>query len=421
MNEYIGLLSQANYWSNQKDSFITPRLRYLNSIVGYIGNKLIKTLIGQRSTGKSTLLRHICHHLLQQGVSPRNILYIDKTLTDSGITTLSSCIDDLLSAYHTHIHPIGKIYLFIEEAQNIPNWQQFVYTCSQNNDISYELFISSSTKEPLIESGAINLPRYCVYFEILPYSYLEYISLQKEDITSTTYRNYIDCGAMPAFTSSQTSEKNQYLLSLKNTILLRDIILHYRIKDPILLEQLFIYLLSNVSQALSINQLVNHFSSQLQKTSYETIANYISYLEKTYLIHRVERMQVKTKELVSGSCKYYINTWGFNKYLYNTYSNDIEVKLKNQIYLTLRDAGYQINTGIHRNRSIDFVARLKDRLIYLQCTTTIGNITAYEELYATLASIQDNYEKWIVTLDSNAAPSREGILNIQAWRLSELL
>ena len=132
-------------------------------------------------------------------------------------------------------------------------------------------------------------------------------------------------------------------------------------------------------------------------------------------------MQVKSKEIVSGSCKYYLNTPGFHNTLYNTHAVDIDIRLRNQVYLTLRRAGYQVYAGIHRQRTVDFLARQHDRIIYLQCTATIGNITLAEEQYKTLASIQDNYEKWIISLDSEPARSREGIRNIPAWQLSQLL
>ena len=132
-------------------------------------------------------------------------------------------------------------------------------------------------------------------------------------------------------------------------------------------------------------------------------------------------MQVKSKEIVSGSCKYYLNTPGFHNTLYNTHAVDIDIRLRNQVYLTLRRAGYQVYAGIHRQRTVDFLARQHDRIIYLQCTATIGNITLAEEQYKTLASIQDKYEKWIISLDSEPARSREGIRTIPAWQLSQLL
>lgn len=421
MIDIFNELSKYNYWSSQAQNSGIPRKSYINPIIGYIGNKLIKTLIGQRGTGKASLLRQIAAHLLAEGVSPRNILYINRRFTDTGVMTLHPNLDELLSLYHEKIRPIGKIYLFIEEIQNLPYWQQFAYQHSQDSATSYEIFLTGSGRELLSPTQESNLSRNCVYFEILPLSYHEYIVHTKEDKGAISYRNYSEANHLPALLTLSQADATTQLISLKNTILLRDIIQQYNIKDPVLLEQLFLYIIQNLSQPFSINQFVSYFSSALQRTSYETIANYISYLEESFLIYRVKRYQVKGREIISGSCRYYLNTWAFANNLYPIYCPENEVRLKNQVYQQLRRAGYTIYTGIHRNRTIDFVAQHKDRIIYLQCITTISNIIQSENLYNTLSSINDNYEKWIISLDTEAASSKEGIRNIQAWRLAELL
>ena len=421
MNDIFNELSRCNYWSGQMQEAGTPRKTYLNPIIGYIGNKLIKILTGQRGTGKATLLRQIAAHLLAEGVSPRNILYISRSFTDTGIMTLHPNLSDLLTLYHEKIHPVGKIYLFIEEVQNLADWQQFVHTHSQDSTITYEIFLSASGKDQLTTTRQSPLARSCVYFEVQPLSYAEYLAHTKDEPGPASYRAYSDTPHLPGLYMQPPHQAAQALIALKNTILLRDIICQYRIKDPILLEQLLLHLIKNLSQPLSINQLVSHFTATLQRTSYETIANYISYLEETYLIHRVERYQIKGREIISGSCRYYLNTYALATLVYPLCAPDAEVRLKNQVYHILRRAGYTIYTGIQRNRTIDFVAQHKDRIIYLQCTTTLSNISHSETLYTTLAAINDNYEKWVISLDAEAAPSREGIRNIQAWGLAELL
>lgn len=421
MNDYFNELAKDNYWTGEKHKVDRPRKEYLQPVIGYIGNKLIKVFTGQRGTGRSSLLRQVAQHLLSEGVSPRNILYISRRFTDTGSMVIHPDLNDILELYHEQVRPIGKIYLFIEEIQNIANWHQFVYHYSQNATNSYELFLSGSGKNLLTPPADSHLERSCVYFEVLPGSYSEYIHRTNEEVGLPSYRNFTDSPQLPAMQDFTSSQAIHYLATLKNTILLRDIILPHRIKDPQLLEQLFLYLIQHLAEPLSINQLVSYFSSALQKSSYETIATYLSCLEQSFLIHRVERYQVKTRELISGSCRYYLNTWAFASLLYPHYAPDAEIRLKNQVYLILRRAGYTIYTGILRNRTIDFVAQRHDRLIYLQCLTTLTQVDAAQAHYQTLRSIPDNYEKWIISLDAQAASSREGILNHQPWNLAHLL
>ena len=229
-------------------------------------------------------------------------------------------------------------------------------------------------------------------------------------------------GGLPRLSAFPSEEsKWNYVSSLKDTALFRDVVKRYRIKDPRLFEDTLIYLVEHLSGLVSVTNLVSHFTAQKRKTSYDTIANYISYLEDVFLIHRVERCQVRTKEVVLGTCRYYINDWAFMHYLYPFFVREREVKFRNHVCLELKHAGYRVNVGVHRNKVIDFMARKDDRIIYIQCVSTLENEVAMQVSYASLESIQDNYEKWVVSLDKTMLPSKEGIRHIQAWKLAEML
>ena len=115
---------------------------------------------------------------------------------------------------------------------------------------------------------------------------------------------------------SQPEVQRNYISALKDTVLLRDIIQRQNIKDAKLLEDIFVYLVNNASNLISIRNITNYFKSSGRKTSYDTIASYISYIEDTFLVHKVEKYQIKGKETIAGNCKYYINDLGFNNYLY---------------------------------------------------------------------------------------------------------
>ena len=422
MNDCFNELSLSNYWNGRLPEAGFIRKSYTNRIFGYIGNKLIKLLIGQRGAGKSYLLRQIMLHLLDEGVSARNILYINRSFTDSGFISGREGLEELLSTYRERIHPVGKIYLFIEEIQNVIGWEEFVYSHSQDYVNSSELFISGSGREILPYDTEGMPDRHYVSFEVFPFSYAEYRERVREEASGKSYAAYMEGCSLPRLSALSTEEsKWNYVSSIKDTALFRDIVQQYRVKDPRLFEDVLIYLVAHLSELVSVTNLVTHFNSQQRKTSYDTIANYISYLENTFLIHRVERCQVRSKEVVLGSCRYYINDWAFMRFLYPFFIREQDTKFKNHVYLELRHAGYAVYVGVHRNKVIDFLARKGDRIIYIQCVCALDNELTMQSLYASLEAIQDNYEKWIVSLDNVALPSKEGIRHIQVWKLAEML
>ena len=422
MNDCFNELSLSNYWNGRLPEAGFIRKSYTNRIFGYIGNKLIKLLIGQRGAGKSYLLRQIMLHLLDEGVSARNILYINRSFTDSGFISGREGLEELLSTYRERIHPVGKIYLFIEEIQNVIGWEEFVYSHSQDYVNSSELFISGSGREILPYDTEGMPDRHYVSFEVFPFSYAEYRERVREEASGKSYAAYMEGCSLPRLSALSTEEsKWNYVSSIKDTALFRDIVQQYRVKDPRLFEDVLIYLVAHLSELVSVTNLVTHFNSQQRKTSYDTIANYISYLENTFLIHRVERCQVRSNEVVLGSCRYYINDWAFMRFLYPFFIREQDTKFKNHVYLELRHAGYAVYVGVHRNKVIDFLARKGDRIIYIQCVCALDNELTMQSLYASLEAIQDNYEKWIVSLDNVALPSKEGIRHIQVWKLAEML
>ena len=422
MNYSFNELTISNYWDGRFPETGFARKSYTDRIFGYIGNKLVKVLFGQRGAGKSYLLHQIMVHLLDEGVSARNVLYISRPFTDSGLISGRGGLEYLLSLYRERLHPVGKIYIFIEEIQNIEGWEEFVRTHSQDYVNSCELFITGSNRG-MIPRDAEGIPdRHYVGFEIFPFSYAEYIEKESEEVSDKSYAFYMEQGGLPRLSVFPSEESRwNYVSSLKDTVLFRDVVKRYRIKDPRLFEDTLIYLVEHLSGLVSVTNLVSYFTAQKRKTSYDTIANYIGYLEDVFLIHRVERCQVRTKEVISGTCRYYIDDWAFMHYLYPFFARGQEVKFKNQVCLELKHAGYRVNVGVHRNKVIDFMARKDDRIIYIQCIPTLEDEAAMQAAYASLESIQDNYEKWVVSLDKTTLPSREGIRHIQAWKLSEIL
>ena len=422
MADKFAILERYNFWKGTVPELGLRRNEYLNKIADFIGNKLVKVLVGQRRVGKSYILRQIIFSLIGQGVSPKNIFYLNKEFADFDFITAYGHLDDLIKRYKQTLMPEGKIYLFIDEIQNIEGWEHLINSYSQDFTQNCEIFISGSNTQLLSGELATLLSGRYVQFQILPFSYREYIEIEQLDNSKTSYQNYLKSGGLPELFHLPNDEtKRHYVTSIKDTILLRDIIQRYRIKDARLLEDIFIFLVNNASNLISINKIVNYFKSKNRKTNYETVANYIGYLKNTFLVHQVDRFNIKGKDIVSGNCKYYINDLAFKNYLYPGFEYGLGYKLENLIYLQLLNSGYTIYTGVMRDKEIDFVASKNNRDIYLQVAYLLIDKKTIEREFGELERIPDNYEKFVISLDDLSLQNYKGIKHVLAWQLNDIL
>ena len=203
--------------------------------------------------------------------------------------------------------------------------------------------------------------------------------------------------------------------------MLRDIVGRYNVKDVKLLDDLFVYLVNTASNLISITNIINFFASKKRKTNYETLSSYINYLENSFLIHRAERYNIKGKDTISGNSKYYLNDLSYRNYLYAGYGYGIGYLLENALYLSLRRAGYQVYVGTIKDTEVDFVAIKGERRIYLQATLQLTDEQAIEREYRSLKLIDDNFDKYVVSMDDYKIPTNEGIEHISAWNVDSFL
>ena len=187
--------------------------------------------------------------------------------------------------------------------------------------------------------------------------------------------------------------KRNYISGLKDTVLLKDIIRRYTIRDVRLLEDLFAYLVNNSSNLLSVTNITNFIKSKGHKTSYDTVSLYLGYIEEVYLAHRALRYNIKGKEILSGSWKYYMNDLSFKNYLYAGFGYGVGYLLENLVYLDLLRHGYEVYVGSIKDKEVDFVAIKNDCIIYVQATYMLVDEQTIEREYAPLECIADNYEK----------------------------
>lgn len=422
MVEIISSIRKYNFWDNNPIDLGYARTIYTEKIGQYVGNKLVKVLVGQRRAGKSYILRQIASTLISNGVNRANIFYINKEYME--LLTLRSAIEleQLYQAYRQELKPVGKVYLFIDEIQYIDEWELFVNSHSQDFAEPCELFISGSNSNLLSGELATLLSGRYVEFEIFPFGYMEYCGITKQEKGKESYTKFIQTGALPELFNLPNDEmKQNYISSIKDTVMLRDIVGRYNVKDVKLLDDLFVYLVNSASNLISITNIINFFASKKRKTNYETLSSYITYLENSFLIHRAERYNIKGKDTISGNSKYYLNDLSYRNYLYSGYGYGIGYLLENAVYLSLRRAGYQVYIGIIRDAEVDFVAIKGDKRVYLQVTYQLTEEKTIEREYRSLKLIDDNFDKYIVSMDDYKMPTNEGIEHVSAWDLDVLL
>lgn len=422
MDEKIKNIAKYNFWNGNNISVGFCRKAYVNKIENYIGNRLVKVLIGQRRVGKSYIMRQIAQGLISKGVKAENILIINKEFESYSFIETHKDLDLLISAYEKRFKPQGRIYIFIDEIQEIDGWEKAVNSYSQDYSKDYELFISGSNSKMLSSELSTLLSGRYVEFKIFPFSYSEFCEINEVTHNKQTYLEYIDTGGLPELINLSGDEtKRNYVSALKDTILLKDIIHRHHIKDVRLLEDIFIYLVNNASNLISVTSIVNWFKSKGRKTSYDTVANYIEYIENAYLIHKTERYNIKGKEIVSGNYKFYVNDLSFKNYLYKGFGYGIGYILENLVYLELARSGYDVYIGNIRDKEVDFVALKDNNVLYIQSAYMLIDEQTFTREYSALKLINDNYRKVVVSLDEIKIPSQEGIEHIQAWNLHKTI
>lgn len=237
-----------------------------------------------------------------------------------------------------------------------------------------------------------------------------------------SYLQYMNDGGYPELIHFHSSEmKRNYISALKDTILLKDIINRYTVRDVRLLEDLFAYLCNNTSNLLSVSNITNFIKSRGRKTSYDTVSAYLGYIENVFLAHRAVRYNIRGKDLLAGSCKYYMNDLSFKNHLYGGFASGIGYQLENLVYIDLLRNGYDVYVGTINDKEIDFVAMKNDRTIYIQVAYILADEDTILREYTPLQKIPDNYEKIVVSLDDFQFPSRLGIRHLRAWELNGIL
>jgi len=414
-------IRKYNFWHNEPIKTGYKRKAYLEKLAGYLNNSLIKVITGQRRCGKSYLFRAMIRHLIEErGVSPTNILYINMEMQDLSFITDNIVLFSVIREYREKLHPKGTVYVFLDEVQEIANWEKAVVSLSQDYSTPYELFLTGSNAHLLSHDIATLLTGRHIRLEVFPFSYCEVLEITEKKRTKASFINYLKKGGMPECYNFNTTEIiGNYLSSLKDSIVLHDIVERYNIRDIHLLQRLFHFCIDTIGSLFSINKIVHYLISTGYKTNVETISNYLSFLEHAYLIHESQRYDIQGKRILSGERKYYLNDLGFKYYLTSSFDFGIGKYLENAVFLHFKRKGYHIYTGKHGDQEVDFIVGLGNEKMYVQVAYILADESTITREFRVLERIRDNFHKIVISLDDMALGNRAGIRHVRAWELIE--
>ncbi len=423
MEKLFNKIAKFNYWQGETHNTGFVRDFYLQNIIKFTNNKLIKVIVGQRRVGKSYILRQIIEFLIKNNrVNPKNIFYLNKEyLVFDSIKTVYD-LEEIFEYYKKKFNIKEKVYIFIDEIQNITGWEKFVNSYAQDYTEKYELFISGSNSNLLSGELSTLLSGRYIKFEILPFDLFEYSAFNNLDINKQSFLNYLKTGGLPEIIHFKEEDiKQNYIFSLKDTIILRDIINRHNIKDIALLEDIFKFICTNIGHLSSFTSIIKYFKSKQKKTNYETISNYVNYLKNTFIIHEVERYNLRGKQILGGERKFYLNDLAFKTYLLGYFPDDIGNYLENFVFLQLKRYNYDIKVAKLYNKEIDFVAKKSDKTIYIQVAYLLTESETVKREFGNLLNIKDNFEKIVISLDDSKFSDYKGIKHIRPWELANIL
>ena len=386
---------------------------YLEEIKKYINKPIIKVITGMRRSGKSMILKLIQEELQNIGIVKENIIYMNFE------SLIFMDIKDFEALYKHIIEKTSdkkrKIYILLDEIQEVKGWEKVINSFLVDLDV--DIYITGSNANLLSSELATYIAGRYVEIKIYPLSFQEYIDFVSENNKENPlsldeyFTQYLNFGGLPGIHifNYNKEEIYQYLVDVYNSILLRDVIARNNIRDIELLERVVLYIMDNIGNIFSAKSISDFLKNQGRKLSVETIYNYLKALENAFIISKVQRYDIKGKNILETQEKYYLSDLGFRNAKLGYQSNDISSYLENIIFLELLRRKYKVNVGKKNNKEIDFIANLRDENLYLQVTYLLASPETIEREFSPLKAIKDNYPKMVLSMDNLSESNIEGI------------
>ena len=340
------------------------------------------------------------------------ILYINKESLDFEFISDYKDLNRYVNKFFKGMK--GKKYLFVDEIQEIDEWEKAITSLFSKGNIDIYVtgsnaHLLSSEIATLISGRFIEFPVYTLSFE----EFLLFRNDKKEDI-ETEFLNYMKFGGFPAIHHFDFTEEviYQYINSLYSTILLKDVIKRNNVRNVHLLEKITLYIFDNVGNIFSAKKVSDFIKSQKMKVSIETVQNYISYLLSTFAVHKTSRYDIRGKRLLALHEKYYIGDSSLKYALLGYKETAISGMLENIVFLELKRRGFNIHVGKYDNKAIDFIAEKENKKIYIQVAYLLASPETIEREFSPLGRIKDNHPKYVVSMDKIVGYDAAGIQQI---------
>ncbi|MBP3403132.1 MAG: ATP-binding protein [Alphaproteobacteria bacterium] len=385
------------------------RPSYVNAVKPYINQPLIKILTGIRRSGKSTILKMITDDLKQSGIKDERIICYkldDFEFTDTSAKELYERIQKELSATE-------KTYLFLDEIQEISDWEKLVNNLMQNGNV--DIYITGSNSRMLSSEISTYLTGRYVTIRVFPLSFEEFLTFKQQyaDIQNprSELADYVRCGGFPAVRLKAYSDDEVYTIvrDIYNSTIFTDIVKRNQIRKTDQLERIVKYTFGNVGQTFSAASIAKYLKSEHRSIDNETVYEYLEKLEKAFILSRCSRYDIQGKELLKTQEKFYLTDTALRFAVFGFSPDSVASMLENVVYLELLRRGYDVCIGKTPKGEIDFIADKRNEKIYVQVTQEIRSEETQHREYDRLLDIHDNYPKYVLRTDDFAQGNYQGI------------
>lgn len=375
---------------------IKTRDLYLQKVQPHVGKPVIKVITGHRRSGKSYLLLNIVE-FIRQTDPVANIIFINKEHAEfDNIRDYNG-----LQAFFDERHQEGKNnYFFVDEIQEIDEFEKCIRNILSKN--LADIYISGSNADMLSGEIASMLSGRYIEKKIHPLSYREFLDFFGLTHNTENFNRYLRQGGMPGLVNINPGQEpvNDYLKGIYSTVLLKDVVARYNIRNVHFLENLVRFISGNTGSLVSAKNISDYLKSQRLAISPNIVLDYLGYLCNAFLINKVMRKDVEGKKVFEVGEKYYFEDIGLRNITGGFNPADIGKVLENVVYNHLVIAGYEVFVGKQGTKEIDFVAERGGEILYVQVCYLLSDNNVIEREFGNLLAIPDNYRKLVVSMDN---------------------
>lgn len=376
--------------------------------------KNILVISWQRRVWKSYI---ILDYLKSNNINLEEVFYLNKELDSKDELKTNIDLEKLFIAFEKD----NEIkYIIIDEIQDIEWWEKFIR--AKFSEKKYNIIITWSNSKLLSSELSSYLTWRYVNLDVYPLTYFEVLQVKGLKNSKENFLDYLEFWGLPEIVLETNEDlKRNYIKNLKDSIILKDIVNRYKIKDYSFFEKILWFVSQNIWNITSLRKVEDYLKKDKIKVSLSTISNYIKYLENTYLINNCEKYDLAWKKILEYNSKYYFNDLGIRNSIYYNFNFDIWKLLENYVFNILLSKGYTIYIWDKKWREIDFIAQKWDGKIYFQVSYLISSEEVYEREFWNLKSVKDNFEKIVVSMDDVIFKDEWWIKHYQIWELEGII